>query len=90
MLVLPVNINIYNKNYRSVQKQSFGAFFRRKREENKDTFVKTSDNKDFSPARIYEKDVFEAVELSLKNQAKKCLLIFQKMSMMIVFLSEYM
>ena len=71
MLVLPVNINIYNKNYRSVQKQSFGAFFRRKREENKDTFVKTSDNKDFSPARIYEKDVFEAVELSLKKSGKK-------------------
>ncbi len=71
MLVLPVNINIYNKNYRSVQKQSFGAFFRRKREENKDTFVKTSDNKDFSPARIYGKDVFEAVELSLKKSGKK-------------------
>lgn len=71
MLVLPVNINIYNKNYRSVQQQSFGAFFRRKREENKDTFVKTSDNKDFSPARIYEKDVFEAVELSLKKTDKK-------------------
>lgn len=71
MLVLPVNINIYNKNYRSVQKQSFGAFFRRKREENKDTFVKTSDNKDFSPARIYEKDVFEAAELSLRKSDKK-------------------
>lgn len=70
MLVLPVNINIYNKNYRGVQQQSFGSFFRRKRE-NKDTFVKTSDNNDFVSSRIYGKDVFEAAELSLRKSDKK-------------------
>ena len=70
MLVLPVNINIYNKNYRGVQQQSFGSFFRRTRE-NKDTFVKTSDNNDFVSSRIYGKDVFEAAELSLRKSDKK-------------------
>lgn len=70
MLVLPVNINIYNKNYRGVQQQSFGSFFKRKRE-NKDTFVKTSDNNDFVSSRIYGKDVFEAAELSLRKSDKK-------------------